>query len=1011
MNDTNLSVDAFAREIESSLRTLVSPHLEPLFWTPELLGKPSAWWGHVPFAFWIMSVSRPRVFVELGSHHGVSYAGFCEAAARARTGSRCYAVDTWEGDKHAGHFDEAVYYELKEFHDRRYAAFSELLKCKFDDALPHFADGSIDLLHIDGLHTHEAVKHDFESWRPKLSDRAVVLFHDTNVLSDDYGVHRLFAELSEHYPHFEFLHGSGLGVLAVGPSAPAAIKSLCAINHPTDIAAMRERFSHLGGLWYVTTRETLARSDFQVASAKEHRLRNEESATLRQQIEDLQRGIQNLEQLRQHAAGEHSLVQNEYNLLKNVHDRAIRRLDEQRQTIGELSAKLHERDLRASALTDFEAAVHRNFASAFDDPSRKLKFRLKKCALKLMGRFAAQKREEIGQANVIRRSMYFDRLWYLERHPELARTVKDPALHYLRYGAKENAEPGPLFSGRQYLESNPDVANTGKNPLLHYELFGREEGRPLKPTISIPNALEPAPAPRALEGKSDTFSILYVSGEPTTPGNVFRVTNYVEAAKANGVYAEWFPAEELADRLEEVQDFDALVIWRTPWDETVARAVEAMRAVGKTVVFDCDDLMTEPRLAQTNIIDGIRTQKLTEEGVQGHYARIRQTMLAADVCFASTEELAFYMRQAGKPTFVLPNGFSQHTHDLSRRSEREWRAGHDNLIRIGYAGGSRTHQRDLGLAIDAVARILREHPECRLVLFRFPDGAPPLIDIEEYPALAGLVQQIEWRSLQPFMNLPTEMARFDINLAPLEVGNPFCEAKSELKFFDAALVNVPTIASPTGPFRRAIDHGRTGFLAASGDDWYLYIKRLVQDPTLREQLGHSAYIAAIAAFGPEQRTLKFGPIIDHLRDGARASHCGTLEANLSPPTPDDGVSRAWPQPSAAADFEAAVHRNFASAVDDPSRKLKFRLKKRAYKLMGLMGRTTKLAEFAQANVIRRSLYFDRLWYLERHPELARKRKDPAMHYLRYGANDGEEPGPLFSGRQYLKSNPDVANAA
>ena len=290
MNDTNLSVDAFAREMESSLRTLVSPHLEPLFWTPELLGKPSAWWGHLPFAFWIMSVSRPRVFVELGSHHGVSYAGFCEAAARARTGSRCYAVDTWEGDKHAGHFDEAVYYELKEFHDRRYAAFSELLKCKFDDALPHFADGSIDLLHIDGLHTYEAVKHDFESWRPKLSDRGVVLIHDTNVLDSDFGVHRLFAELSEHYPHFEFLHGSGLGVLAVGPSAPAAVKSLCGINHPTDIAAVRERFSHLGTLWYITTRETLARSDFQLALAKEHRLKIEESAELRQQIDDLHGG-------------------------------------------------------------------------------------------------------------------------------------------------------------------------------------------------------------------------------------------------------------------------------------------------------------------------------------------------------------------------------------------------------------------------------------------------------------------------------------------------------------------------------------------------------------------------------------------------------------------------------------------------------------------------------------------------------------------------------------------------
>jgi SAM-dependent methyltransferase/glycosyltransferase involved in cell wall biosynthesis/uncharacterized protein YbaR (Trm112 family) len=558
-------------------------------------------------------------------------------------------------------------------------------------------------------------------------------------------------------------------------------------------------------------------------------------------------------------------------------------LDEQRKTIGELNAMLDEHVSRASsqssALADFEAAVHSNFASVFDDPSRKLKFWLKKRAYKLMGR--ARKLEEIAQANVIRQSMYFDRLWYLERHPELARAKKDPALHYLRYGAKGGLEPGPLFSARQYLERNPNVANAGMNPLLHYELFGRGDGRTPASAISILRALEAAPASRARKGKSDALSILYISGEPTTPGNVFRVTNYVEAARANGVCADWFAAQELADRLEEVKDFDVLVIWRTPWDESLARAVEAMHAAGRTVVFDCDDLMTEPNLAQTSIIDGIRTQNLTEAGVQGHYARIRQTMLAADICFASTPELAFHMRSANKVADVLPNGFSQYTHDLSRHSARAWRAGRDGIIRIGYAGGSRTHQRDFGLATEAVAQILREHRECRLVLFRTPDGALPLIDTHEYPSLNGLEEQIEWRPLQPLMNLPAEMARLDINLAPLEVGNPFCEAKSELKFFDAALVNVPTIASPTGPFRRAIDHGRTGFLATSADDWYVYIKRLLQDAGLREQVGRDAYIAALAAFGPRQRALKFGRVIEHLRGGPRAARGFALEANLS----------------------------------------------------------------------------------------------------------------------------------
>jgi glycosyltransferase involved in cell wall biosynthesis len=78
--------------------------------------------------------------------------------------------------------------------------------------------------------------------------------------------------------------------------------------------------------------------------------------------------------------------------------------------------------------------------------------------------------------------------------------------------------------------------------------------------------------------------------------------------------------------------------------------------------------------------------------------------------------------------------------------------------------------------------------------------------------LQGLHGQIEWREFVPLDQLPNEIAQFDVNLAPLEVGNPFCEAKSELKYFEAALAGVPTIASPTGPYRRAIRHGETGFL-------------------------------------------------------------------------------------------------------------------------------------------------------------------------------------------------------
>ena len=244
-----------------TLTALSDPSLDPIFWRADRLGSPSAWWHHVPFAHWVICATAPRIFVELGTHTGVSYAAFCQAVVRAKLSTRCHAVDTWRGDPQAGPHGSEVLHELRTFHDERFGAFSTLLQCTFDEALDHIEDGSIDLLHIDGLHTYEAVQHDFEGWLPKLSDRAVVLFHDINVRSGDFGVWRLWADLRQQYRGFEFVHGYGLGVLAVGEDTPAPVAALCELVDPAAVVMIRTRFAWLGDRWSLDTRERLLAQD------------------------------------------------------------------------------------------------------------------------------------------------------------------------------------------------------------------------------------------------------------------------------------------------------------------------------------------------------------------------------------------------------------------------------------------------------------------------------------------------------------------------------------------------------------------------------------------------------------------------------------------------------------------------------------------------------------------------------------------------------------------------------
>jgi GT2 family glycosyltransferase/glycosyltransferase involved in cell wall biosynthesis len=193
-----------------------------------------------------MDALRPRLLVELGTVTGVSYCAFCQAVKELGLTTRCYAVDTWEGDRQSGFYEGAeILRDLKAHHDPLYGEFSSLIQSTFDEAASSFEDGAIDLLHIDGYHTYEAVRHDFETWLPKMSERGVVLLHDINVREPSFGVWRLWEELKPRYPHLEFTHEHGLGLLATGSDLPEALARLLSAEEQEQWAAL-EFFSQLG---------------------------------------------------------------------------------------------------------------------------------------------------------------------------------------------------------------------------------------------------------------------------------------------------------------------------------------------------------------------------------------------------------------------------------------------------------------------------------------------------------------------------------------------------------------------------------------------------------------------------------------------------------------------------------------------------------------------------------------------------------------------------------------------
>ena len=212
---------------------------------PQRLTEVNSWHEHIPFAFAIMQMVKPKIFVELGTHKGDSYCAFCQAVETLELDTACYAVDTWEGDEQSGHYSTEILENLRAYHDPLYGSFSRLIQSRFDQALDHFSDGSVDLLHIDGLHIYDAVKHDFDVWLPKMSTHGVILLHDINVREREFGVWRLWQDLKDRYPSFEFRHGNGLGVLSVGLKIPRELMDFFDTGKQ-DTSGISRFFSSLG---------------------------------------------------------------------------------------------------------------------------------------------------------------------------------------------------------------------------------------------------------------------------------------------------------------------------------------------------------------------------------------------------------------------------------------------------------------------------------------------------------------------------------------------------------------------------------------------------------------------------------------------------------------------------------------------------------------------------------------------------------------------------------------------
>ena len=190
---------------------LLSLRFQPLRCCPEGVGK---WTAHLPFAADLVDALKPSLLVELGTESGDSYFGLCQVIPECGIRCSAYAVGTWNGHSHDGDPQRAPFEEVSAYNTAHYRSFSNLLRMTSDEASARFADESIDLLHLRGYYDDIVVRHDFETWLPKVSTGGIILVHDIGLRNSDCGVGRYWEEIAARFSSFAFHHTCGLGIIA-----------------------------------------------------------------------------------------------------------------------------------------------------------------------------------------------------------------------------------------------------------------------------------------------------------------------------------------------------------------------------------------------------------------------------------------------------------------------------------------------------------------------------------------------------------------------------------------------------------------------------------------------------------------------------------------------------------------------------------------------------------------------------------------------------------------------------
>ena len=245
--------------------------------------------------------------------------------------------------------------------------------------------------------------------------------------------------------------------------------------------------------------------------------------------------------------------------------------------------------------------------------------------------------------------------------------------------------------------------------------------------------------------------------------------------------------------MHRVGEFDAVFVQKGVFPGLYS-GFERRLAARKPLIFDFDDAIWLPRVGGSRPLRWLHRETAVQE-----------ILRCAAAVVAGNEFLAEYAARFNRHVTVVPSSISVEAYPKAAPS-----------VVIGWIGSRTTlpYLKPLKTAFETL-------------------GTRPRIIASGDPAQLGF--EVEFRPWRLETELE-ELSQIGVGIAPLP-DTPWERGKCGVKILQYMACGIPVVASPVGVNQKIVAHGVNGFLATHPDEWTAALRRLIDDPELRQRLG------------------------------------------------------------------------------------------------------------------------------------------------------------------------------